>query len=70
MESAKTTAAPAEDTASPVLSLCCGGRKCPVFTKESDGVRLTDAEKLGEDSIPLTAADATALREWLQKHGF
>jgi hypothetical protein len=59
-----------ESHAGNVLSLCCGGKKCPVFTLKSGGVRITDAEILKENSIELTEKQATALRAWLEQCGF
>lgn len=59
-----------EDTARDELSFCCGGKKCPVFTVENDGVRINDAELLGDNSIELTAEQATSLRAWLESRGF
>jgi hypothetical protein len=59
-----------EDARGDVLSFCCGGKKCPVFTVENDGVVLRDAELLGDNSIKLTAEQATTLRAWLENKGF
>lgn len=56
-----------ESPAGDVLDLCCGGKKCPVFTMENGGVSIQDAEKLGADSIQLTVEDVAKLREWLNK---
>lgn len=66
MADLETPRDPAEDA----LSLCCNGKKCPVFTKENGGVVLTDAEKLGDGSIEFTAEDAKKLRQWLEARGF
>lgn len=59
-----------EERSDGALSFCCGGKKCPVFIVENDGVRITDAELLGDNSIELTAEQATSLRAWLESRGF
>lgn len=59
-----------ESSAGDVLSLCCGGKKCPVFTVKNDGVSIADAQLLGEGTIELTQKQATALRAWLEQCGF
>lgn len=70
MSDHENTAARASDPAADVLSLCCGGKKCPVFTKENGGVTVTDSAAMGDRRIELTAEDATKLRAWLQERGF
>lgn len=58
------------DPAVHALSMCCGKQKCPVFTVKNDGVSITDAALLGENSIDLTPEQATTLRAWLESQGF
>lgn len=58
------------DNAVDSLSLCCNGKKCPVFTRENGGVVLTDEERLGDARVEFTAEDAKKLRLWLESRGF
>jgi len=52
-----------ESTAGDVLDLCCGGKKCPVFTMKDGGVSIAD----GETHLELTPEDVVKLREWLNR---
>ncbi len=45
------------------LTMCCGGKKCPVITQKADGFVLTDEGQ----RIPLSDEQVALLVPWLEK---
>ena len=47
-----------------VLDLCCGGKKCPSFVVDDDGILVMDAEQ-SASPIRFARSDIPRIIEWL-----